>query len=679
MLCCEAKKGLVKNTVHVRGTPMLIKWCVAVCVVCVGSVNAFAGMHPLEPLSAEELRAVVACVKREAGFKKPVFFADVALQEPSKEALKKHAVEGVSPVREAKVVVFETHTNSTHEYVVDVGCARAVKHEVLPNRQPFYGVEELGSVPALVRKDGRWQAAMRKRGIARFEDVQIDAWALGIHDKDGQGEGRRLVRALSFYGKDARHAYWRPVEGVVVLLDLSKKKVVEVRDIGVVAVPEVDADVRVQSPTPKYVEAVSHPFVVDGHTVEWDRWRVRYGMRPREGLVVYDVSFYDEGRWRGVMHRGSLSEMVVPYGDPDASWAFRNAFDEGEYGLGRLASPLVPGKDMPKDAYYAGADFVDDSGEVYHVPRVVAVYERDSGVLWKHYDAEKGETDARMGRELWISYYVTVGNYDYGLSWVFRQDGSIEVVTDLTGILLAKGVKQDTCTMCEKPRKGEDPEALKQPEPYSTLVGRGVAAPYHQHMFNMRLDMDIEGEGNSVLQMDTRALRAEEGNVYGGGFVMEENVLRTEGEAARDVHMPSARMWKVFHPHAKTALGHLPGYVLVPQENSVTYLQPDAEIRQRAPFVNHHMYVTRYESSEKHGAGEYPNQTRKAEGGVEAYQQDNASLIDTDVVMWYTFGVTHVPRPEDWPVMPRHRTGFKLVPAGFFSRNPALFSAGDIE
>ena len=39
---------------------------------------------------------------------------------------------------------------------------------------------------------------------------------------------------------------------------------------------------------------------------------------------------------------------------------------------------------------------------------------------------------------------------------------------------------------------------------------------------------------------------------------------------------------------------------------------------------------------------------------------------------WYTFGVTHFPRPEDWPVMPVEYCGFQLIPVGFFDANPAL-------
>jgi primary-amine oxidase len=58
--------------------------------------------------------------------------------------------------------------------------------------------------------------------------------------------------------------------------------------------------------------------------------------------------------------------------------------------------------------------------------------------------------------------------------------------------------------------------------------------------------------------------------------------------------------------------------------------------------------------------------------GLPAWTARDRSVVDTDIVLWHSFGVTHIPRPEDWPVMPVESTGFVLMPFGFFDRNPAL-------
>jgi primary-amine oxidase len=47
-------------------------------------------------------------------------------------------------------------------------------------------------------------------------------------------------------------------------------------------------------------------------------------------------------------------------------------------------------------------------------------------------------------------------------------------------------------------------------------------------------------------------------------------------------------------------------------------------------------------------------------------------LVDTDVVVWHSFGLHHLPRPEDFPVQPVVTAGFALHPSGFFDENPAL-------
>jgi primary-amine oxidase len=75
--------------------------------------------------------------------------------------------------------------------------------------------------------------------------------------------------------------------------------------------------------------------------------------------------------------------------------------------------------------------------------------------------------------------------------------------------------------------------------------------------------------------------------------------------------------------------------------------------------------------AERYAAGEYPYQSKGGDG-LPKWTSANRPLDGRDVVLWYTMGITHNPRPEDWPVMPVHEAGFKLVPWGFFARNPEM-------
>jgi primary-amine oxidase len=98
---------------------------------------------------------------------------------------------------------------------------------------------------------------------------------------------------------------------------------------------------------------------------------------------------------------------------------------------------------------------------------------------------------------------------------------------------------------------------------------------------------------------------------------------------------------------------------------------PDSPIGRRAGFAQHNLWVTPYAPDERRAAGEFPNQHSGGDGLPRWTAQDRP-IAGTDVVVWYTFGVTHFVRPEDWPVMPVEYSGFTLMPFGFFDRNPAL-------
>ena len=60
--------------------------------------------------------------------------------------------------------------------------------------------------------------------------------------------------------------------------------------------------------------------------------------------------------------------------------------------------------------------------------------------------------------------------------------------------------------------------------------------------------------------------------------------------------------------------------------------------------------------------------------GLPAWIASNpsASIANTDVVVWHTFGLTHFPSPEDFPVMPAEPMTVLLRPRNFFLKNPAL-------
>jgi primary-amine oxidase len=171
--------------------------------------------------------------------------------------------------------------------------------------------------------------------------------------------------------------------------------------------------------------------------------------------------------------------------------------------------------------------------------------------------------------------------------------------------------------------------------------------------------------------MNVQSVPVSATNPVGNAFAATETPLTTEQNAICDLNYQTSRDWTVINDTKKNALGGEIGYTLEPQTNTVPYASPESENRQVAGFVNHPVWVTQYKPEELYAAGDYPNQGQPGQG-LPTYVSDDQSLVGQDLVMWYTMGLTHITRPEDYPIMPVEKIGFKIMPTGFFTRNPAL-------
>jgi primary-amine oxidase len=260
-------------------------------------------------------------------------------------------------------------------------------------------------------------------------------------------------------------------------VDLGRREVLEVMDFGVVPIPEradsyLPADNQPLRTDLKPIE-ITQPegpsFTIEGNLVRWQRWSLRVSMDPYEGLVLHTVGYEDGGRVRSILHRASISEMVVPYGHPGPMHGWKNAFDAGEWGLGRMANSLTEGCDCLGEIRYLDATFADEHGAATTIANAICLHEEDYGILWKHQDQHHGTTEVRRSRRMVISSIATVGNYEYGFYWYLYLDGTIQLEVKLTGVL---------STMAIDPSTGVDHASQIAPE---------LAAPYHQHLFCARL------------------------------------------------------------------------------------------------------------------------------------------------------------------------------------------------
>jgi primary-amine oxidase len=621
--------------------------------------SAVGLQHPLEPLTTDEIAAAVDILRTERPLGPRVRFVSVTLHEPSKELVLAYPSAG--PVeREAFAILLDNEAGRTYEAIVSLSRHTVVSWEHMPNVQPAIMLDEFLECEQACKASPQWRAAMRKRGVTDFDLCMVDPWSAGNFGVQAE-QGRRLSRALTWVrSRPDDNGYARPVENVITIVDLHAMEVIAVEDFGVVPLPPEEANYSAQivgartDLKPIEIHQPEGPsFVVDGHDVRWQKWHFRVGFSPREGLVLHTISYADQGRERPIIYRAALADMLVPYGDPRPAYFRRNAFDVGEYGIGMLANSLELGCDCLGEIHYFDVAGHDSRGQPMTIANAICMHEEDNGLLWKHIDWRNGYSESRRSRRLVISFIATVGNYEYGFYWYFYQDGTLQLEVKLTGVI------SNGATL-----PGEDP-------PWGALVAPQVYGPIHQHFFNVRLDMMVDGPNNSVYEVNTVADPSGPDNPYDNAFHTEATLFETESKAQRLIDPLSARYWTVVNSSVHNRLGHPVAYKLMPGENVLPFAREGASVLKRGAFATRHLWVTPYSPRERYAAGDYPNQ-HAGGAGLPAYTKDDRPIVDTNVVVWYTFGAHHVVRPEDWPVMPVATIGFCLKPVGFFDRNPGL-------
>lgn len=623
--------------------------------------------HPLDPLTSNEINETCRILKQAGKITDASRFASLSLFEPAKETVLKFKTGDAIP-RQSLSVIYEAASNKTFEAVVDLTGKSLLSYKQASGQALV--PEDVTVVRTVVRADQDWQQAMHKRGIQNLADVYIVVWASG-YLPDKAKDRHRMLKAFFYYRGPSNNAYFRPIEGVIADVDVTAKKIVKLTDTGAVPIaplneanipPSLKAVRDNGTGVPDSPEAVRDndtgvpDLKLDGHEVHWKNWRFRFAVEQRQGLVLYTVSYDDHGKIRPVLYRGSISELCVPYADPSAGWSFRDAFDVGQFGIGGSTSALEPLADAPANAKFFDAVIANQLGVPTLRPRSVALYEKDGGILWRHFDSPSKRLLSVRGKDLVLSFITTVSNYDYCFNWIFHEDGTLEMETGMTGVMLAKGVQNATA--------GENPHAH--------AVEKTIEAVHHQHFFCFRLDMDVDGAANnSFVETNGVSMPGKSQNPHGNAFCMTETRLRHEKDAVRLMNLSTTRRWKVINDSQKNALGQNTGYMLLPGENSIPYALQSSFVRQRAGFINAHVWATAYDPTQMYAAGDYPFDGDGSKG-LSDWVKANRSLEKADIVLWYNMGITHTPRPEEWPIMPVHKCGFKLTPNCFFEKNPVL-------
>ena len=627
------------------------------------AMPARSAEHPLDPLSFEEFWQALEILRDGERLDAATRFSRFALREPPKEAVLAWR-EGDELPRSAYALVRQG--NDSFEAVIDLAAGEIASWTPLEDMQPNWHQEEFGKVVAKVLQHPDFVAGLKRRGIEDVTFLQCATIPPGYYDTEEE-RGRRLGYVNCSDVRGVRNTWARGVPGLTAVVDLETDAVVRVVDEGgdaAVAMTNSDYHATPHS-KPREVRGpihVSQPlgpgFELDGYQVSWQKWRFHVRPDDRAGLVVSLARYVDDdGGERQVLYEGHLSEVFVPYMDPSFTWYRRNFIDSGEFSAGGLTQPLMPGRDCPSHSVYFDVVRFEPNGRPTTSPNNICLFEREVGdPSWRH---AGGKAESRAARDLVARAAMVIGNYDYLLDWVFRQDGSIAAAVGATGILEAKGVAAATA--------GEDPQA----DAHGHFMARHIVAVNHDHYFSFRLDVDVDGQRNSFVADRLRTQMLPEEHPRRSLWTVATEMAQTEADAKLDINLDRPALWRVASESRTNHVGYPTSYHLMPGRNARTLLTEDDWPRRRAGFISHHLWVTPQRDDERWAAGDHPTLSDRGHG-LPTWTAADRDLTDTDIVLWHTLGMHHFPRAEDWPVMPVMWQGFELRPFDFFDRNPAL-------
>ncbi|KEY75170.1 hypothetical protein S7711_01616 [Stachybotrys chartarum IBT 7711] len=632
--------------------------------------------HPFDPLTSSEISAAIAAVRAHHG---ECFFNVVSLHEPRKADMLRWLAEpsraALRPRRVADVVVI-VKGGKVYDGLVDLaGPAPAItKWELMEGVQPIITMEELKLVEHVCRQDPKVIEQCRISGIPAedMHKVYCDPWTIGFDERHGNTV--RLQQALMYYRPDVDTCQYQYPLDFCPIYDADKQAIIDID------IPKVRRPLNKVKPIdyiPRAVEQaggyrtdlkpinITQPagvsFQMNGRELEWQNWKFHIGFNYREGIVLNNISFKDKGTYRPIFYRLSLAEMVVPYGNPEHPHQRKHAFDLGEYGAGYMTNSLSLGCDCKGSIHYLDAAFPARDGSLRTIKNAICIHEEDAGILFKHSDFRDDSVVVTRARRLIVQQIFTAANYEYAVQWIFHQDGTVQPEIKLTGILNTYALNPD-----------------EDAGPWGTCVYPGVNAHNHQHLFCLRVNPMIDGVDNSVNVVDAVPSEAPVGskeNFYGNAFYAKKTKLTTTGQSRTDYDGATSRTWEMVneasvHPYSKKPASYklvsreVPG--LLPKEGGLVW--------KRAGFARHAVHVTKYKDDELWPAGRHVPQTsgEPSRGLPEWIGDGSESIANTDVVLWHTFGVTHIPAPEDFPIMPVEPITLLLRPRNFFSNNPVM-------
>ncbi|KAF5202645.1 Primary amine oxidase [Thalictrum thalictroides] len=590
--------------------------------------------HPLDPLTLQEINKVRTILSSYLPFTSSFpSINTVSLHEPDKSLVWNWNKGDPLLPRQAFVIAYLDH--KSYVLVVDLGSSQVVSHVLNPySGFPILITEDMESAVKIPFKDARFNKSIMDRGV-KLSDVICGPLAAGWYGPNE--EGRRLVKVECFSNQGTVNFYMRPIEGLIVTVDVDKKEVVHFVDIGhgIPIADSTNTDYRysAQNNNPLNMNPINpismeqpkgQSFKVDGHMVKWANWEFHLKPHPRAGVVISQAMVRDSesGKLRRVMYRGFPSELFVPYMDSSEGWYFKTYMDAGD-------------------------------------------------IAWRHSESSFSNMEIREARPkitLVVRMAASVGNYDYIIDWEFQMDGLIRVKVTLSGMLMVKGTHNQNLD------QAQDGQNMS-----GTLVSENLIGVVHDHFIIFHLDMDIDGSDNSFVNVHLKKQEASPGESPRKSYLkVQREVAKTEKDAQIKFKLYDPSEYHVVNPNKKSRVGNPVGYKVVPGGNAASLLDLHDPPQIRGAFTNNQIWVTSYNRSEEWAGGLLVYQG-KGEDTLAVWSERDRQIENKDIVLWYTLGFHHIPCQEDFPIMPSVSSSFDLKPVNFFESNPILRVAPNVQ
>ncbi len=629
--------------------------------------------HPLDALTREEVVEVTRLLREAGQFDAKTLLSSVTLLEPEKQIVKTWNDQLPLPPRQAYVSL--RRKGKTYDARVDITARKVIDVIERPGAHPIILDENWDRARDAFVKDGRFKAALAKRGLSFDKNILCTPNSAGWFPGENES-GRHILRVPCYTLANRLHpTLARPIEGIMGVVDAETGEVLQVFDGKTVDVPPAPAGYGDQLPATKApIKRVGFAVEDQGNlqlsgnlNVKWLNWSFHIRPDKRAGMIVSLVRFNDGKAERDMLYQMNVSEMFVPYMDPDPTWSYRAFMDAGEFGLGYLLSSLRPGVDCPATAAFIDMTLPNDVGGTYVRDAGLCIFERPTGdPAWRHYSSGSRKTSGEPQVELVVRHIPTLGNYDYVVDYVFSPQGNIKLRVGATGFDAIKSVAA----------KDMDATTAAEDTAYGNLIAPYVVAPFHDHYFNFRLDFDVDGETNSLVRDVFVQNTAKNAGGRKSFWTTKTQRFLKEGPLATDHQTMNGQVLRVVNSKTKNSLKQSPSLWLNAHHDAQSILDPTDPPQARAQFSANQFWLTRYKPGELWAAGLYPNLNPKDEG-LPQFVGDAEDAAEQDIVVWYTMGFRHVTRPEDFPILPTFWHEMTIRPAFFFDMDPSMtFNSG---